>query len=59
MTIAARITTALEALIFGRRKLVLGALALFTLALTFFAARTHIDASFLKQLPAEHPYIRR
>ncbi len=58
MKIATRITAALEALVFDHRKPVLAALALFTVALTFFAARTHIDASFLKQLPTEHPYIR-
>lgn len=58
MKIAARLTGWLEELIFGRRRIALALLVLFTLAMAFFASRTHIDASFLKQLPAEHPYIR-
>lgn len=58
MKFAARLTAALEALVFGHRRLVLVALAAVTVLLAFFAARTRIDASFLKQLPAEHPYIR-
>ncbi|MBK8478961.1 MAG: MMPL family transporter [Opitutaceae bacterium] len=58
MTLADRFTAALESLIFGHRKTVLALLTLFTLGLGFFATRTHIDASFLKQVPAEHPYIR-
>lgn len=58
MKLADRLTAGLESLIFGHRRTVLAVLALFTAVLGFFAARTHIDASFLKQLPAEHPYIR-
>ncbi len=58
MTLADRFTGALESLIFTRRRAALGLLAAFTLVMAFFAARTHIDASFLKQLPAEHPYIQ-
>ncbi len=58
MNVAARITAALEALIFDHRRAVLGAITAFTLVMAFFAARTHIDASFLKQLPREHPYIQ-
>jgi predicted RND superfamily exporter protein len=58
MRITQRITAAFEALIFGHRRAVLVLIAVFTLAMGFFASRTHIDASFLKQLPAEHPYIK-
>ncbi|HLP07570.1 MAG TPA: MMPL family transporter [Opitutaceae bacterium] len=58
MTHARRLTAALEALVFGHRRAVLAAIAALTLAMAFFASRTHIDASFLKQLPAEHPYIK-
>ena len=58
MNLAARLTAVLESLIFGHRKTVLVLFALFTLAMGVFASRTHIDASFLKQLPTEHPYVR-
>jgi len=58
MSTAPRITSALESLVFGHRKTVLGVFILFTLAMVFCASRTHIDASFLKQLPVEHPYVR-
>ena len=58
MSTANRITSALESLVFGYRKTVLAGFILFTLAMLFFASRTHIDASFLKQLPVEHPYVR-
>ncbi len=58
MTLARRITGSLEAHIFGHRRAVLAAISVFTLVMAFFASRTHIDASFLKQLPAEHPYVR-
>ncbi|MFT3828882.1 MAG: MMPL family transporter [Opitutaceae bacterium] len=58
MTLAQRLTAALEALVFGHRRAVLAVIAAFTVAMAFFASRTHIDASFLKQLPAEHPYIK-
>ncbi len=58
MRFSDRLTAALESLIFDHRRGVLAALALFTVAMAFFASRTHIDASFLKQLPAEHPYVR-
>ncbi len=58
MNFAARITAALEALIFDHRRAVLAAITAFTLLMAFFASRTHIDASFLKQLPREHAYIQ-
>jgi predicted RND superfamily exporter protein len=53
-----RLVGALENLIFRHRAAVLTLLVLFTLAMGFFAARTHVDASFLKQLPVGHPFVR-
>ncbi len=47
-----------EALIFGHRHVTMAAFALVTVILAVFAARTHIDASFAKQLPTDHEYIR-
>ena len=58
MKLAARLTAGLERLIFDHRRVVLAVLGLFTLAMAWFAAGTHIDAGFLKQLPREHPYIQ-
>lgn len=48
----------LEALLFRHRHLVLGGFAVVTLVLGWFAAHTRVDASFDKQLPIGHEYIR-
>lgn len=48
----------LEAFIFKNRHFILTAFALVTLVLGFFASKTHVDASFAKQLPSDHEYIR-
>ncbi len=47
----------IEAFIFGHRHLTVACFALVTVVLGFFAARTHVDASFTKHLPTEHDYI--
>ena len=52
-----RIIASLENFIFGRRKLVLTCFVLFTLLMTYYAAKTRIDAGFEKLLPYKHPYI--
>lgn len=48
---------AVEAFIFRHRNAVLGVMAVVTVILAIFAARTHVDASFNKQLPRNHEYI--
>jgi len=48
----------LEAFIFRHRHLTVAAFMLTTVALGFFAAKTRVDASFAKQLPSDHEYIR-
>ena len=48
----------IEELIFRHRHLTVAAFALTTLVLAFFAAKTHVDASFNKQLPSDHEYIQ-
>lgn len=47
-----------EELIFRHRHLTVAVFALATLVLGWFAARTHVDASFNKQLPSDHEYIQ-
>ncbi len=47
-----------EEFIFKHRHLTVAAFALTTLVLGFFAAKTHVDASFNKQLPSDHEYIQ-
>ena len=47
-----------EEIIFRYRHLTLGVFLLLTVILGFFAARTHVDASFNKQLPSNHEYIQ-
>ena len=47
-----------EDLIFRHRHLTVLLFALTTVVLGFFAARTHVDASFNKQLPSDHEYIQ-
>lgn len=48
----------IERLVFNRRRLWLALWALVTVAAGFSATRLHLDASFIKQVPLEHPYIR-
>ncbi|ATC66206.1 RND transporter [Nibricoccus aquaticus] len=47
-----------ENLVFRFRGLVIAAFVLLTAWWALCAARTHVDASFTKQLPLEHPYIK-
>jgi hypothetical protein len=47
-----------EAFIFRHRHLTVALFALTTVVLGFFAAKTHVDASFNKQLPSDHEYIQ-
>lgn len=44
--------------IFGHRKVLLVLFSLLTIAMAWFAAHTRIDASFNKQLPQQHEYIK-
>jgi predicted RND superfamily exporter protein len=46
----------LETLVFGRRALLLAALAVFTLAMGWHATKLRMDAGFDKQLPIGHEY---
>ena len=48
----------IEQLIFKFRHLTVAIFALTTLVLGYFAAKTHVDASFNKQLPSDHEYIQ-
>ena len=48
----------LEEFVFRRRPVTLAVFALITCVLGWFAAKTRIDASFDKQLPTGHEYIR-
>ncbi len=47
-----------EELIFKHRHLTVALFALTTVVLGWFAAKTHVDASFNKQLPSDHEYIQ-
>lgn len=47
-----------EEIVFRFRHVTVAVFALATLALGWFAARTHVDASFTKQLPSDHEYIQ-
>jgi uncharacterized protein len=49
---------AIEKIIFGHRHLTVAVFAGLTILLGFFASKTHVDASFNKQLPSDHEYIR-
>ena len=51
-------TAAIENLLFGRRRLVLAAFALATLAMGWQAAGLRVDAGFTKLVPVEHEYMR-
>jgi hypothetical protein len=56
--IIARVLSALERFAFGRRVLLLGVLAAFTLAMGFFALKLRMDAGFEKQMPLGHEYVQ-
>ncbi len=47
----------IEDLVFGQRHLTVAFFVLVTVVLGYFATRTHVDASFTKQLPTDHDYI--
>jgi predicted RND superfamily exporter protein len=47
-----------EALVFRRRALILGGLAMFTVIMAWFAAQLRMDAGFDKQMPVGHEYIK-
>ena len=49
---------AIEKIIFGHRHLTVAVFTGLTILLGFFASKTHVDASFNKQLPSDHEYIR-
>jgi predicted RND superfamily exporter protein len=48
----------LENLIFGHRKIVIGAFVIATLFMAYSARNIHIDAGFSKLLPLEHEYMQ-
>src|SRR5881397_3746316 len=50
--------TSFEAFVFRTRLPFVVIFTLLTAAMAFFASRTKIDASFVKQLPRHHPYIQ-
>ncbi|MGC4075119.1 MAG: MMPL family transporter [Nibricoccus sp.] len=52
------ITGGIEATLFRSRGAFIALFAVLTGWLAFCASRTHVDASFTKQLPLEHPYIK-
>ncbi|MBI2510549.1 MAG: RND family transporter [Opitutae bacterium] len=47
-----------EEIVFRFRHVTVAAFVVATLALGWFAAKTHVDASFTKQLPSDHEYIQ-
>lgn len=47
-----------EELVFRHRHATVALFVLATIVLGFFASRTHVDASFNKQLPSDHEYIQ-
>ncbi len=53
-----RITTRLEALLFGHRFAFLVLIAIITVTLGFFASKLRLSAGFDKQLPSGHEYIQ-
>ena len=48
----------IQALIFGRRSLVLLLFTAITLLMLFFASQLRVDAGFKKQLPLQHEYMQ-
>ena len=53
-----RMVAALEALLFGHRRVVLAVFAVLTLFMGLQAAQLHIDAGFQKLLPLRHPFMK-
>ena len=51
-------TARIERLLFARRRFVLAAFALVTLAMIWLAAGLRVDAGFTKLVPVEHEYMR-
>ena len=51
-------TGRIERLLFARRRLVLAAFALATLAMGWFATGLRVDTGFTKLVPVEHEYMR-
>ncbi|WP_017775063.1 efflux RND transporter permease subunit [Paraburkholderia kururiensis] len=47
-----------EAFVFSHRRLILAALAVFTLVMAWFATQLRMDAGFDKQMPVGHEYIQ-
>ncbi len=58
MSQPSRITLAVENFLFRRRLPLLVMFIVVTAVMAIFAARTHVDASYNKGLPLEHPYIK-
>jgi predicted RND superfamily exporter protein len=52
-----RMLNTLEGAFFGHRRLVLGLLLCFTVAMAWFAVKLRMDAGFDKQLPVAHEYV--
>ena len=53
-----RVTDRIEQLLFARRRLVLAAFALVTVAMAWLATGLRVDAGFTKLVPVEHEYMR-
>lgn len=53
----ARIISAIESFVFGKRTVLVFAFAALTVLMGWFASKTYVDASFSKMLPQDHPYI--
>ena len=51
-------TSRIEQILFARRRLVLAAFVLLTLAMGWLAAGLKVDAGFTKLVPIEHEYMR-
>ena len=54
----AKLVDRLERLFFGNRATILGALAVLTVVMAFFAVQLRMDAGFDKQLPQDHEYVQ-
>ena len=52
------VTARIEAFLFGRRRLVIAAFVLVTLAMGWLASGLRIDAGFTKLVPVEHQYMQ-
>lgn len=53
-----RLTAAIEAFVFGRRRTILALFVLVTILMGLQVARLRVDAGFEKHLPLTHPYMR-